>query len=413
LAPKPISPARQLKLKNSIPQLMKALPALPDSTRQGLSVPGKSNIDPPYNFSTLLPEVKFMPICESSSNGPLAQLTDNSEPARDKKIQGVSPTELRYSQDDDLDETERCSNFRPSPMKLKLKVRNSASRTSLPQESRVLNQETNYPSSEDKRLDLNPQANHQRQPNGDAKAPKLKLRFTRAVESTSPGTVKVNKDFTDQRSANALNIRHPKDLFTPSSGFDNIFRQVSKHIHSRKASANSDRPLDENAAEAASELTPSQSYLNQSPSLDLSAPLGSPISASLPSPSDARSFFSDDSSHCHGTHSIRKRISNFRARVGAPYATRAGSYSCDDIVWRDQHDAIDQAPVASRSITDLEVITTNSESPGQRRSEHRLHAHRLRAKVSEWFRGARAAISARVKSKSSASRGEVQTRTTV
>ncbi|PQE10102.1 hypothetical protein CJF31_00004057 [Rutstroemia sp. NJR-2017a BVV2] len=406
LAPKPISPARQLKLKNSVPQLMKALPALPDLTRQGLSVPGKLNIDAPCNFSTLLPEVKFMPICESSSNPPLAHSTDNSEPAREKKIQGISSAELRYSQEDDLDETERSSNFRPSPMKLKLRVRNSASRTSLPQESRNMNQETNYPSNEDKRPDPTLQPNNQRQPNGDAKAPKLKLRFTRAVESTSPGTVKVNKDFTDQRSANALNIRHPKDLFTPSSGFDNIFRQVSKHIHSRKASVNSDQPLDE----AASGLTPSRSYLNQPPSLDLNAPLGSPISASLPSPSDTRSFFSDDSSHCHGTHSIRKRISYFRARVGVPYAARTGSYSCDDIVWRDQHDAVDQAPGASRSITDL-VITTSSESPEQRRSEHRLHAHRLRAKVSEWFRGARAAISARVKSKSSASRGEVQTRT--
>ncbi|PQE03384.1 hypothetical protein CJF30_00005486 [Rutstroemia sp. NJR-2017a BBW] len=411
LAPKPISPARQLKLKNSVPQLMKALPALPDSTRQGLAVPSKSNIDPSCNFSTLLPEVKFMPICESSSNAPLPHLSDNSEPTRDKKIQGVSSAELRYSQEDDIDEAERSSNFRPSPMKLKLKVRNSASRTSLPQESRTMNQENNYPPSEDKRPDPNPQLSNQRRPNGDAKAPKLKLRFTRAVESTSPGTVKVNKDFTDQRSANALNIRHHKDLFTPSSGFDNIFRQVSKHIHSRKASVNSDQPLDEDATEAASGLTTSQSYLNQPHSLDLSAPLGSPISASLPSPSDARSFFSDDSSHCHGTHSIRKRISNFRARVGIQYAARAGSYSCDDIVWRDQHDALDQAPAASRSITDLEVITTSSGSPEQRRSEHRLHAHRLRAKVSEWFRGARAAISARVKSKGSASRGEVQTGT--
>ncbi|KAM3065992.1 hypothetical protein ACMFMG_009787 [Clarireedia jacksonii] len=411
LAPKPISPARQLKLKNSVPQLMKALPALPDSTLQGLSVPGKTNVDLPCNFSTVLSEVKFIPISESSSKGPLAKLIDNIEAATDKKIEEVPSTKVRHSQEDEQDETDQSSHFRTSPMKLKLRVRNSAGRTSSPQESRGLNQETDHPPIEDMRSGLNPQQSSQRLHSSDVKAPRLKLRFTRAVESTSPGTVKVNKDFTDQRSANALNIRHPKDLFTPTSGFDNIFRQVSKHIHSRKASTNSDQPLDENAVEAASGLTSSQSYLNQSPSLDLSTPLGSPVSADLPSPSDARSFFSDNSSHCHGTHSIRKRISNFRARVGVPYAARAGSYSCDDIVWRDQHDALDQAPVGSSSITDLEAIRASSESPEQRHSEHRLHAHRLRAKVSEWFRGARAAISARVKSKSSASRGEVQVRT--
>ncbi|KAF5875429.1 uncharacterized protein Bfra_003883 [Botrytis fragariae] len=407
LAPKPISPARELKLKNSVPQLMKSLPRIPDSSIRGLAVPGRSALadaDVSYHLSKFSPPKKFETIEEyavsSSSIDP-----PKTSIEKEKLEKSTEQAELISSpvQKHKINPSRENHGPRSSPMKLKLKVRNSVAEKTSSSDLRARKHETfSWASSQDNNLPLS----SQEEQSGDLKPAKLKLKLIRATGSEASGTVRVNNASGDQsRSSNDLHVSCPKDLFTPTSGIDNIFRQVSKHLHSRRPSANSDQQ-----SGGVIEMMPRQLSLNLSSRLNLGVP-NADLSGNLPSPTDARSFFSDDSSHRNGGHGLRKRISNFRARVGVPYVARNGSYSCDDIVWRDQAGGVGQSPLAAKSVADLNATRASFlDSPNPRRSEHRLHGHRLRAKVSEWFRGARAAISARVKSRSTTSTGNERSR---
>ncbi|KAB8299184.1 hypothetical protein EYC80_001284 [Monilinia laxa] len=409
LAPKPISPARQLKLKNSVPQLMKSLPKLPDSSIRDLAVPGRltlSDTNTPCHFSEFLPGQKFEPITEFEIVSSSIETYGAHHPTekRDVKKSLEQATFIPSPvKEQNIGPVRESHGTRCSPMKLKLKIRNPVAEKVSPSEVQERKPEETFSwvNSQDNNLPLV----IQEEQNGELKPVKLKLRLTRATGSEPSGTVRVYNDSGDQ-SNNDLNIPRPKDLFTPTTGFDNIFRQVSRHLHSRRPSANSDQQLGDDAIE----MMPSQLSRNLPPSLDLSVP-HTGLSGHLPSPTDARSFFSDDSSHRNGGHGLRKRISNFRARVGVPYVARNGSYSCDDIVWRDQNGGVGQSLLAAKSVADLDATRVSFiESPNPRRSEHRLHAHRLRAKVSEWFRGARAAISARVKPRSTTGTGNERPR---
>lgn len=409
LAPKPISPARQLKLKNSVPQLMKSLPKVPDSSTRGLTVPGTSTpleVNIPCRFSELLPEGKFEPIEECEVVLSSIKKSD-THPCLEGKTVKKSSEQVRsvptLAKEQEVEPIIEHHGSRLSPMKLKLKVRNPVVEKAsfLELQDQKQNEKASWSGLQDNDIPLV----IQEEQNEDTKPVKLKLRLTRATGSEPSGTIRVYNDSADQ-FINDLNIPRQKDLFTPNTGLDNIFRQVSRHLHSRKPSANSDQHLGDDAIEMMPSQIPASMYLSP-PSLDSSVP----ASGGLPSPTDARSFFSDDSSHRNGSHGLRKRISNFRARVGVPYAARNGSYSCDDIVWRDQSGAIGQSPLAAKSVANLNATRASFiESPNPRRAEHKLHAHRFRAKVSEWFRGARAAISARVKPRSSTSTGNERSR---
>ncbi|KAF7881399.1 hypothetical protein EAF00_011768 [Botryotinia globosa] len=410
LAPKPISPARELKLKNSVPQLMKSLPKIPDSSIRGLAVPGRpalADADMPCHLPELSPRNKFGTIEEDAvSSSPIDLPKTGSSIEKEKLKKSTEQAQFISSavQKQKIDPSRESHGPRSSPMKLKLKVRNSVAEKTSSSDLRARKHEETFSwaSSQDNNL---PPISQEEQ-SGDFKPAKLKLKLTRATGSEASGTVRVNNASGDQsRSSNDLHISCPKDLFTPSSGIDNIFRQVSKHLHSRRPSANSDQQSGD-----VIEMVPSQPSLNLSSRLNLGVPHAD-RSGNLPSPTDARSFFSDDSSHRNGGHGLRKRISNFRARVGVPYVARNGSYSCDDIVWRDQPGGVGQSPLAAKSVADLNAARASFiDSPNPRRTEHRLHGHRLRAKVTEWFRGARAAISARVKSRSATNTGNERSR---
>ncbi|CAD6445832.1 396d5f3f-0249-4d50-badf-5ad9e5184062 [Sclerotinia trifoliorum] len=409
LAPKPISPARELKLKNSVPQLMKSLPKLPDSSIRGLTVPGRSAISDANiacHFSEILSGGKFKPVEEGVVvSSPIKASKTYPSLEKENVKNSLEQAELipSPSKKQEVESIKESHGPRSSPMKLKLKVRNPV--VEKPSSSELGARKNEDTSSWANLQDNTSLLNTQEEQGGELKPVKLKLRLTRATGSEPSGTVRIYNDSGDQ-SNNDLNIPCPKDLFTPTTGFDNIFRHVSRHLHSRRPSANSDQQLEDGAIE----LMPSQLSLNVPPRLDLGMPHSEP-SGNLPSPSDARSFFSDDSSHRNGNHGLRKRISNFRARVGVPYVARNGSYSCDDIVWRDQSGGVGQSPLAAKSVADLNATRASFvESPNPRRPEHKLHAHRLRAKVSEWFRGARAAISARVKLRSTTNTGNERSR---
>lgn len=400
LAPKPISPARQLKLKNSIPQLMKALPPLPpEQSAQSVSpnfqrysceaeLPGRLSLVKPEGISAMAedtPEVFIRPtnpVPIYAKQAPIA-VELNSQP------EGTTPQ--------DSEECSPSTSAQPLP-KLKLKPRNSAMlRPSSPPHSRPWNLEESYPwSSQYVNVSL-PSMAQADKPN-TSKPPRFKLRITRASNSTL-GTIRVNRDSSiDSKTSGGLYLRNPVDLFTPNSGLDGIFRQVSRHLHSRRESVNDNNIIspDYNVERPISD----QNGGNLPSILSLNDVQDSSTSSTTPlNPPDARSCFSDDSSKPNGRHDLRRRLSNFRARITVPYSNRLGSQSYDDITWRDRNGSGPSVPSPTRSQTDLSSSRMIAEVRRSRRLTHRMRTLRFRAKVSEWFRGARTVIAARVKSR--------------
>lgn len=404
LAPKPISPARQLKLKNSVPQLMKALPSLPpDPSFRAVPPPeqlASLETELPCRFSPLLPEDKRIPLqeteripspCYTIEKNGLQQVGKMTEPI---ELDSAPVREPSANYDDNNVETPP-----QAPLKLKLKKRSSVLPPTTPGDSQSWNTENGYPWS-DQPANVPVPTSIQNEQTLKPRPPKFKLKVTRASNSTV-GTVRVNRESGDQRPTGTLNFRNPKDLFTPS-GFENIFRQVSRHI--RKSSRNSNQLSGESTAEPIP--TSGQLSTNQSMNLDSVISQPSPLSANSSGLSEVRSFFSDDSSHLQDNQTLRKRLSNLRARITVPYAARNASHSFDDIVWRDRNNQEEvKTPTVARSITHLNEARTNAASTQLRHlTQHKLYTQKLRAKVSEWFKGARSAIAARVKSRSGSGR---------
>jgi hypothetical protein len=411
LAPKPISPARQLKLKNSVPQLMKALPALPpDQSMCAISPPLQltlSEVELPCRFSPLLPESRSTPPQEASrssdspKNHPFASAERVSEPV---ELDSVAVT----AQIPEHVKDEQKILTPPPPPKLKLKMRSSSALrpTSTP-ESRPWNSEDSYPwSGQSFNIGLASVVQEDKPVN--PKQPKFKLKITRASNSTV-GTVRVNRESGDSRTSVALHLRHPIDLFTPNSGIDNIFRQVSRHLHSRKpsASSSSHHPTERRPPEPISAPIPDQISLTRSVSSDPISHQPSQTSLNVASPNEVRSFFSDDSSHRHvGGRRLGKRISNLRARIAAPYGAANGTQSHDDITWRNRNGQESLIPAASRSIPDLHEGSAENQARRPRRLSERVHAQKLRARFTLWFKGARSAIRAHVKSRKAPGMGD-------
>lgn len=399
LAPKPISPARQLKLKNSVPQLMKALPPLPPDgpTRLGPPPAEVSPVDEtklPCNFSRILPEGDSTVTKGALSSLKSAQTSQaSSKQTESSKITSESSVTSALA----LSSTAQVS-LNPttlqSPPRMKLKLRNSGILSNAsPHDSRPWNSEENYPWANHSTSIRLPSLIKDDKSTG-SKAPKFKLKLSHNSNVTSE-TVRVNRDSADSRLGTGLHLPNPKDLFTPVAGLDSIFRQVGKHIHSRKSSANSS-PL-------ARESTPAPAIRGQTISTDKShqsEPQSNDLVVPPIIPSEVKSFFSDDSSNIPGRHSLRKRFSNLRAKIVVPYGMRTTeAQSCDDVTLRSRNRPEDARPYAARSVPNLhDSIETDSEDETLRRSSERIHRRRLREKLSKWLKGARSAIAARVRS---------------
>ena len=411
LAPKPISPARQLKLKNSVPQLMKALPALPPERLADTISP--ANISRtvenarPCLFSSLLPELGATLV--QGTGHETEQAVSSSEPP-------VAPTEgvLRDHKEEEFSKT--TSTEQPPtanwptipdpPPRLKLKMKSFATLRPLsPLSSVPLETENRSPSST-----TNPHVpgltNSEQSAN--PKPPKFRLKITRASGSTS-GTVRVNRESGESKAGTGFHLRNHKDLFTSSSGIDSIFRQVSHHLHSRKASAASNTGSGSLGSPVPMlNLTSHLMPQDIPPNADIVIPQSQ--STENPCPHEVRSVFSDDSSHIQGHSSMRGRLSSLRARITVPYVNRIGSQSYDDLTWRDRTRRESTVPLAQRSASNLHDSRKSTEARPIRRFAQRIQHHRLKEKVLEWLKEARSAIKSRMKLRSTTGSGQVHIR---
>lgn len=410
LAPKPISPARQLKLKNSVPQLMKALPPLPPEPS---SRPGSRSaqletekVELPCKFSPLEPEVvnsldQIKPQVPAKHQLPSPSIATE----KDKKQQQPEAVETRMTSATEYSGSppgrSECS---LPPPRMKLKVKSSGSqRPTSPLDSRPWNLTENYPWSSQSSIVRLPLAVPDSQIS--SKPPKFKLKVTRASNSTQ-GTVHVNRNLGDSKPL--VHLRNPKDLFAPSTGIDNIFRQVSRHLYSRKASLASSHGS-QNDANLPRYSMSNPTSTTMPPTVDSKIPQLPSASTNPLNKSEARSVFSDDSSNVHGSHSLRLRgrLSHLKARIAAPYAMRAGTQSHDDITWRNRHGAGAPVPAAARSSPDLHGNRKSTETARpMRRWVERARRHKLKAKihVQSWLKEAKSAVN-RVRTRSATGDG--------
>ncbi|CZT03012.1 uncharacterized protein RCO7_06061 [Rhynchosporium graminicola] len=410
IAPKPISPARQLKLKNSVPQLMKALPPLPPDPpsrpESPTSSPEGGEIELVCSYSLIERDLNSAsrPVkaeVPMKFISPKLVTSAKNDKKGKTKIAETVPTGTAAA--GVLNRSGDSKTRHPLP-RMKLKVKSSIyQRPISPPESRPWNLAENYPWSSPAPSVRLPSSVVPGLPVPISKPPRFKLKITRASNSTQ-GTVRVNRESAESKPLAGVHLHNPKDLFTPPTGLDNIFRQVSRHLHSRRTSVAS--------------TFSSQNDGNLPPHLPLHStstacpPVTSPsftqipsLPANLPSNSEARSVFSDDSSRGNGNRSLRLRgrLSNLKTKIAAPYANRAGAQSYDDITWRDRQGTGAPIPAAARSIPDLHAGKKIADSlRPMRRLVEKARRQKLKTKVQvqSWLKEAKSAIVTRVRTHS-------------
>lgn len=352
-APKPISPARVAKLKTTVPHLMKALPALPrpDSIR---AISPSSSL--PRSIAEF-PGFCFSPLLKSTS---------------------TPPVELDSQAVHELPAMPR------QPPKLKIRLRRSELTTAptTSETPRPWNLEESYPWSGEPVFKLGSAAGPQQPTNQLRKAPKFKLKVSRPSVSSFE-TIQVNRDAVEGRES--LGLENPTDLFTPPSrqyGIHALFSKVSRHFsHTKKAGvAKSISMVNVNSGGQVHRTVGSS---DRGSSLDLGVPqLQIPLSTG-----EARSFFSDDSSQIQESTSLRRRITNLRARLPTPYTSRTSTMatrSFDDIVYRQR--SLRSANVLGRNdfrvedeiVSRSEIVTTENH---RQKLKNRLTGWLGRAKV--------------------------------
>jgi hypothetical protein len=364
LAPKAVSPTRVLRLKNNVSQLMKALPPVPQYSKFETSPPQRSSL---RRLSPISPQVDLEQ----------KRATADREPT---PLQATSfqLTPAQQDLEDALDLEQPIS----SP-KFRIKSRFfDAQRSYSPANSHPWNLDENYPwygQQPTIRLSslrsMNP---------GTQKGPKFKLRVTRASVSPSD-TMKISPE-----AGSSLDLRSPKDLFTPSTNLSGIFRQVGRQFSSRKSSVVLERAPGNGTQASCTVLGSAQINGNYEPNPNLLGPPSSTL-AYPTSPTEVRSFFSEDNSQIKGHNSLRKRISDLRARIPSPYTSRSATNFSDNEAWRGH--ITSYAPGKGR----LRAKINSEQEDEYGMPIVSLRHQKLGSKVSRWFKDAGLAMRRRVK----------------
>lgn len=199
ISPKPISPARQLKVKNSIPQLMKALPPLPNPSL---------TVDE-YECAEIL-----QPFSLSRSGTPRAQIQHGLQQPRDKfglRHPGeATPTQKRLP-------------------KIRFKTKGAATSELDQRVSRPWNSESNHPwctrATDAALSNRNDDASSHE--SSSLRVPTY-LSTYRATSSPLAETVRRYPDVQRSDVVQSLTSQQPTDLFTASSRLCDAFRSTSR-----------------------------------------------------------------------------------------------------------------------------------------------------------------------------------------
>ncbi|KAI1757025.1 hypothetical protein F4782DRAFT_548050 [Xylaria castorea] len=344
VSPKPISPARQLKVKNSIPQLMKALPPLP----------GALGYDLPLATNDFSEEDEFAEILVPFS------FHQPNEPPQSNQLQVANLGPMMGG--------ETVPNAQRDGPKFRLKIKtNGCSETShadqnFPQLERMSDTETN-----DELGEKNIRGRNQN---------KLKVRSPRRsrLSSSHYSTVRHNPGLETRRIVTDLIQQKPQDLFSiPPKSETTLLRKRRKPLPQLVCSQAAII-----AAPNDSGPVPSNKRVNLA---SYRAP-----SSTLTQNNEVSTFGKDARINSIPPHGLIKRLSNLRALLSstAPSASRiraAGSLRVHK--------------VTSSAFNNADFDIKNSlKTSGSSTTEvtQRQFGRRIRARLSRWVRGAKTAM---------------------
>lgn len=225
VSPIPISPARELRVKNSIPQFMKALPPLPLRQPVAERIP---LADPRKSTSKRPPPLKLDSVTMSPGSNGVSVVQNPTTPI------------LLPMKESPKVQRQFVNSSQPFLSRWRLKPRSpTVVPKPSPPASRPWNLEDSYPWNSDVPLvEPLPIIVHKK---SGVFAPKLRLKMMKSSESLR-GTVRVNRNAA-QGSKDIPTLGQPKDLFSsPSFGLTNMFRQVSHHLQGSAENAASAIP---------------------------------------------------------------------------------------------------------------------------------------------------------------------------
>lgn len=406
ISPMPIYPGRGLRVKNSIPQLIDALPSLPLSKVVDDNLVSTVSRDPGLSAKTppaLVIEKDPLPI------GIEAQ-TAASIPSTPKLISSTNSLTFQTP---------------PFLSRFRLKSRSPAFREQSPSPNAAPS------NSEQSQWDGGRSDIHSPPVFSDQRSaiftPKLKLKLARTSVS-SLGTVRINREAGGQTDVGNPDLLNPRDLFTSSPKLTTIFRQVSRHSHSKEPSTDQQVLARTVVDKSQNNMLPNSSE-DQQPKSSLnmrSRDIASPTfrdrypeenSASHSSisyepfrgsngrrtpvtshkmPQDAETIPDNwqnmaelqDSSRNDisrlGVHHTRKRISSLKTLFRSPHARTTSRLSSDGIAWRPKV-AAGPAPIGP-SGPDIMVLKDGSDQILIKGSQ------RLKTKVASWLKAAKATM---------------------
>jgi len=387
LAPKPISPAKELRVKNSIPQLMKALPPLPgDSADSSLVSPDASEVE--FEIPT-----RYSPINLSAfSSSPRS--TSRDEP---------HTMDLDEHFQRSLDETQP----EPKSPRFKVRMKHSTSGSQGTMESRPWNRDKNYPWTEHT-PDIRLASIGTDSPRHLLGKSRLKLKVSNVLTTDcDEGLGTVKRRTTGEKSAtiSEITLQHPRDLFeTPVTGFHLFPRPptppptrestlTSANIGTRPNSLYHLTPLDSIILDRG--IT---GHAGRGASLDTHLQAaGVPRLSAGESPSDQGTLHSEKD-RFKRRKALKKKFSNLKRKLSRVHLVES-ERSHDDVANDLQASGAGlttsslSAQVSADPLGQMVAKTTSIDSGGTKG----LGSSRLRQKLSRWMRGARKVVHACVR----------------
>ncbi|KAL7628853.1 hypothetical protein AAE478_000368 [Parahypoxylon ruwenzoriense] len=353
--PKPISPARQLKLKNSIPQLMKALPPLPgDPDYIPPPTPSISSIpDDEYNVANVLVPFKFPPSSTPRSSRDIGIGKPDSSPNND-----LTPGLQRNI----------------PKLKLKLKMSTDSGGTN---------------SSDIRLLDTNKDKSWStKTPNSESglcvrahNRNRLKLRHSKSTTNTPPpSTIRRNLDAETSNIIANIARHQPRDLFSFPIGLSSAVRHVSR---------NSSQPTDifRSSVSCTHDIvTPTCAASQRKPATEF-IHVGSRNKLTY----DARSLETRSSSDPRLPRGLKKRLSNLRCLLTRPSDSALATSSQVPARGGKENEPGRDVRLTNANFTSKH-FAANNECLMQGNNTRTTVGRRVRAKLLKWVKDAKIAV---------------------
>lgn len=352
VSPKPISPARQLKLKNSIPQLMKALPSLPgDPGYVSPSAPSiQSTSSNECDFAEVLSPFKF----SESSTPWLSRSRETKE--------SVSMPEC----DQNLGPQKSVPKLR-----LRMKMSNDSG-ASVSSDARVFETSSDRhgsPSTPTSKVEgyVPDSGDRVRARN------RLKLRYSRSttLNTPAPETIRRNADASASSIIADISSQRPRDLFT---------LPPSPSPAASPACENALQPTQTRCSSAGSTLDAADSNRTAYPLI-----LGDRPSNLTCDVRSMETCFSSDAGHRQG---FKGHLSNLRFLLSRSSDTESDKGSMH---YREEHRADQDVDLAVTNATSKHSFASRRRSSRGKRKRATLR-RRMRAKLLKWVKDAKTVV---------------------